>query len=349
MCISVHMVFLHRIYFAGTSTSHACSLHIFVYICIIRHCLHQVCSESAQCIRFCVSFQSFITCLVRWGRCEYLSHATTQQSWGISCSKHWTSWWQAGPRLSLGVGLFLIPYQFEHTSKRSKKGCTLARVEDVTTHRKRSWLTVVVGCACLLQFCNSSGHCSSFVDRHQRHQDSSSSLSFHGVFFSRKRLANAEFLFEETNAVLFVFLLFESVRLSLVTLRCFIRVSTSVIHLNPPASAGTDLRTLIFKNWDLVIWVQCKNLNWCYWYSDLTDLWPICKSDVSLTFLDLPYGILVEGPGSQVTKPGKLMVQNPDGHQPLYIASPFEVVEIGSKLLTVACWFNCLWCPSIPW
>lgn len=288
-------VFLHLVFFTGTSTSHACALHIFIYECIIsRHCLHHVCSESAHFLRFCVSFQSFITCLVRWGRCEYLNHATAQQSWGISCSKHWMSWWQAGPRLSLGVGLFL--------HKRSKKGCTLDGVEDVTPQRKRSWLTVVVGCTCLLHgiqencnFCNSSGHCSSFVNRHQRHQDSSSSLSIHGVVFSRKPLTNPEFLLERQLQCCFL----ESVRLSLVTLGCFIRVSTSGIHVNPPASAGTDRRTLIFKNWDLlVIWVQCKNFFWCSWYSDLTDLWPtIYKSDVSLIFVDLPYGILVEGPG----------------------------------------------------
>ena len=165
----------------------------FTYFYLWMH--HHVCSESAHFLRFCVSFQSFITCLVRWGRCEYLNHATAQQSWGISCSKHWMSWWQAGPRLSLGVGLFL--------HKRSKKGCTLDGVEDVTPQRKRSWLTVVVGCTCLLHgiqencnFCNSSGHCSSFVNRHQRHQDSSSSLSIHGVVFSRKPLTNPEFLLE---------------------------------------------------------------------------------------------------------------------------------------------------------
>ena len=183
-------VFLHLVFFTGTSTSHACALHIFICECIIMYVLNP-----HTFLRFCVSFQSFITCLVRWGRCEYLNHATAQQSWGISCSKHWMSWWQAGPRLSLGVGLFL--------HKRSKKGCTLDGVEDVTPQRKRSWLTVVVGCTCLLHgiqencnFCNSSGHCSSFVNRHQRHQDSSSSLSIHGVVFSRKPLTNPEFLLE---------------------------------------------------------------------------------------------------------------------------------------------------------
>ena len=141
----------------------------------------------AHFLRFCVSFQSFITCLVRWGRCEYLNHATAQQSWGISCSKHWMSWWQAGPRLSLGVGLFL--------HKRSKKGCTLDGVEDVTPQRKRSWLTVVVGCTCLLHgiqencnFCNSSGHCSSFVNRHQRHQILVPRYRFMELFFLESRL-----------------------------------------------------------------------------------------------------------------------------------------------------------------
>lgn len=42
-------VFLHLVFFTGTSTSHACALHIFIYECIIiRHCLHHVCSESAH-------------------------------------------------------------------------------------------------------------------------------------------------------------------------------------------------------------------------------------------------------------------------------------------------------------